>query len=289
MLRTAILAELAIECGLLQGDNPWVFVVQHQTEGADLAFERWATGKGWLTTPAAIQLVGLFESSSFRCVKCEQLTDGNLLTGDAQLSCPACDSVAIKRVSSPMLRHVPTSDAEAAAMRETQKLRRETQKLPPLEEGEEAEAIPVPVSHRTHRETTRLYPAEAILVGELQQPDVGVVPVVGKLGSDNFMRFEHELKSLVESGVHRIVLDFSRCDSINSNGLGALLRVAEFLRGRQGRMVVAELSPQLRTILDMFDATSSLDTAPSTPGATRMLRKQQLAQGQQAGAPARGN
>ena len=243
MLRTAILSEIAIENGLLDGDSAWVFVVQHQSEAPDQPFERWATGKGLMSGRESAELLRLLDESTFHCVKCETSSEGRSLLAGRHLSCSHCGGVAIKRVFTPPRRSGHT-----------------TRKLPP---GSEMATAAAPDG---------LYPAQALTAAPADPADdIRVVPLIGKLGNDNCVRFEQELRALQDDGVRRIIIDLARCDSINAAGLAALRRVADSLSQSSGRLVMAAMPPQVRTMLDMFDAAGVFETANSTPGARRLL------------------
>ena len=86
--------------------------------------------------------------------------------------------------------------------------------------------------------------------------EVAVVEVTGQLIVGN----RHELKRIVlaevEAGTRRFVVDFSLTGYIDSSGLGILVGLSKRIREGGGRLRLASLNQDLRTLFEL----TKLDT-----------------------------
>ena len=70
--------------------------------------------------------------------------------------------------------------------------------------------------------------------------------------------FAKELRSAVESGVDRLVLDMERVSYLNSSALGSIVGAQKKLAERGGEMVLVNVSRQLEQFLELYSLTEIL-------------------------------
>jgi anti-sigma B factor antagonist len=93
---------------------------------------------------------------------------------------------------------------------------------------------------------------------------VVIVGVDGQLIVSN----RHELKQMVnhalESGDHKVLVDFSNTGYIDSSGLGVLVSLAKKLREAGGELRLAGLNEDLRTLFELtkLDTLFKVDESP---------------------------
>lgn len=80
----------------------------------------------------------------------------------------------------------------------------------------------------------------------------------------SFPRLEASLNTLGQKNRHRIVLDCSRLDFINSAALGALIGHARRAREQGGDLKLAALTPKIAGIVELLGFDRILQTFVST-------------------------
>ncbi len=107
---------------------------------------------------------------------------------------------------------------------------------------------------------------------ELDTRDVGVVRVVrlsGPLDAVASGDVRKQLSELVREGFSRLVIDLEDVSRIDSTGLGALVTTLKAARDRGGELVLASLSPAVRTVVELtrlhrvFDIYDDAEAAAS--------------------------
>ena len=87
------------------------------------------------------------------------------------------------------------------------------------------------------------------------------IDVIGRLestgGSD---ALEEKLQGLIREGKRSLVLDCSRVSSIDSSGIGALVRCVISLHNRGGNLKLLRLSPVMRSSLKVLGLIEHLDS-----------------------------
>ena len=78
-----------------------------------------------------------------------------------------------------------------------------------------------------------------------------VVAVDGELDAYTSHELRTCLAELDEEGVTRIAVDLRRLTFVDSSGLGVLMGAARRARDRGGQVVLREVSPQIRRVLDV--------------------------------------
>lgn len=96
---------------------------------------------------------------------------------------------------------------------------------------------------------------------------VTVVEVVGQLIVGNRQELKRMILAEVEAGTRRFVVDFAMTGYIDSSGLGILVSLSKKIREAGGRLRLASLSEDLRTLFELtrldtlFDICGSLEEA----------------------------
>lgn len=120
--------------------------------------------------------------------------------------------------------------------------------------------------------------------------DVAIVRLSGKFlagGDGPFLR--QKVKDLIEAGTKRLVIDFVDVPYIDSTGLGFLAgsHVTAKLAGIS--MVLSNLNPYVRKVLDSVQLSQFFVIAQDETAAVAMLRESGAASGNSGAAPAKGS
>lgn len=85
------------------------------------------------------------------------------------------------------------------------------------------------------------------------EPDVFVFELAGRLTLGNRLtEIEHSIRTAIENGCRKLVLDLGRLDFIDSAGVGMLVMCAGAMGQTGGRMCVAAANPR---IVHLFEVT----------------------------------
>lgn len=97
---------------------------------------------------------------------------------------------------------------------------------------------------------------------------IDVIEVKGKImGGDDFLPLDDKLYALIGRGRIKAVLDLSKCDWINSTGLGRLIHHSTNFKDLKGELKLANLTDKIEKIItitrltEVFDVTDSVDEA----------------------------
>lgn len=85
----------------------------------------------------------------------------------------------------------------------------------------------------------------------------------GRLNMVAAPALRQELRSLVESGSNRLVVDLSSTDFIDSSGLGALISGLKVARQAGGDLRIAAPTTQVETVLSLTNLNRVLRAHPS--------------------------
>lgn len=81
--------------------------------------------------------------------------------------------------------------------------------------------------------------------------DRAVVSLSGRLDAGATPEIKSRLKKIARERTAHLVLDMSRVDFIDSNGLGGLVAVFKTVRERQGSLVLASVAGPVRAALEL--------------------------------------
>ena len=104
--------------------------------------------------------------------------------------------------------------------------------------------------------------------------DVAIVSLSGKFlaGSDGpYLR--QKVKDLIDAGTLKLLIDFDDVPYIDSTGLGFLAGARVTVQNAGARMVIANLNPHVRKILDEVKLTQFFVVADSEPAAIARLNE----------------
>lgn len=94
-----------------------------------------------------------------------------------------------------------------------------------------------------------------------------VIKVEERLDSGNVNILKRKASEMIDSGVLKIIFDFSDTKFIDSIGLGALVSILKQTAQKDIKIVLCSLSPQVRQIFELtrlyrlFDIFDSIDDA----------------------------
>ena len=88
-----------------------------------------------------------------------------------------------------------------------------------------------------------------------QQNSISIVRISGRIDALTSPSFESQIFSFVDAGATCILLNFSQCDFINSNGLRILLMLRKRLLG-QGSIAVCGLQGSISAVFEIAGFTS---------------------------------
>lgn len=100
-----------------------------------------------------------------------------------------------------------------------------------------------------------------------QSGNVLVVAVSGRLDAVTAPDYETKIRSLIDEGHHKLVIDFAGLEYISSAGLRGLLLTAKLLKAQNGQVCLANPDGNVKSVFDMsgfsalFKMADSLDAA----------------------------
>jgi anti-anti-sigma factor len=101
--------------------------------------------------------------------------------------------------------------------------------------------------------------------------DARVIKPQGRLDSSTGPALEAELVAIIESGVKRLVLDFSGLIYISSAGLRVILLAAKRMKASNGRLALCSLNPQITEVFKISGFDAIIDIQPSLDSAMARL------------------
>ena len=78
-----------------------------------------------------------------------------------------------------------------------------------------------------------------------------VVTISGRLDAVTAPEYGKRIRELIDSGNSKFVVDFEQLDYISSAGLRALLLMAKLLKEKGGRVCLANVKGNVRSVFDM--------------------------------------
>jgi anti-sigma B factor antagonist len=70
--------------------------------------------------------------------------------------------------------------------------------------------------------------------------------------------FSDQVQSLLEEGIHRIIVDLGQVEFVDSSGLGALIRAHTSANRSDGALSLVRVGPQMRNLLAVARLTDVL-------------------------------
>ncbi len=111
-------------------------------------------------------------------------------------------------------------------------------------------------------------------------PDITVFELKGRLALGNLLtQTEHSVRSAIDGGCRKLVVDLSRLDSVDSAGLGLLVMCAGAMEQSGGRMCVVSGSPRVAQVLAITHLERVVAVHPDAESACRSLGSETAAAG----------
>lgn len=101
--------------------------------------------------------------------------------------------------------------------------------------------------------------------------DVTVVMVSGRLDTVTAPEYEKNIREMIAGGITRFVVDFEQLEYISSAGLRGLLVMAKLLNEKGGRMCLANVKGNVRSVFDMCGFTAVFKMKNSVSEALEIL------------------
>jgi anti-anti-sigma factor len=79
-----------------------------------------------------------------------------------------------------------------------------------------------------------------------------IIRINGKVTFEYCPDFQSHLDSVMNEGVHEIVLDFQEVPFIDSSGIGEVLRLFKHMREAGGEVILINPNQKLRDLFDMY-------------------------------------
>jgi anti-sigma B factor antagonist len=80
---------------------------------------------------------------------------------------------------------------------------------------------------------------------------LAIIKILGRLDANTATSLKERLKSSVEDGLHRLVLDLTAVSLIDSSGLSALVAGFRAVREVNGLLVLAQVGQQAKVALEL--------------------------------------
>lgn len=98
--------------------------------------------------------------------------------------------------------------------------------------------------------------------------NIVVIELKGKImGGPDATIFRDELKSHMDAGVKRVIVDLGKVDWMNSSGLGILIGGLTTVKNEEGEMKLARVTEKIKSLLmitklvQVFDSYDSVEDA----------------------------
>ena len=114
--------------------------------------------------------------------------------------------------------------------------------------------------------------AQGMEIAEVRREGVVVLRLSGRLDASNVGTLATRLRSAIEAGERRFVLDAAQLAYVDSAGLQALLVAAKALQPLAGRIVLATLQQPVRRIVDIAGLSSIFTIFSTESDAVAALR-----------------
>jgi|SRR5215467_2245411 len=90
-------------------------------------------------------------------------------------------------------------------------------------------------------------------INEDKRGDVVILSLSGRLDVTTAKTFHERIFSVIDSGVQRLVVDFSQLEYVSSSGLRVFYQVSVKLKEKGGRIVFCRLSDPVKRTFDIAD------------------------------------
>ena len=98
-----------------------------------------------------------------------------------------------------------------------------------------------------------------------------VVALSGRLDTVTQSEYEEKIRALIESGHLRLVVDFEELVYISSAGLRVMIVMGKLLKEKDGRVCLATVKNNVRSVFDMSGMSALFRMEDSVPAALAAL------------------
>lgn len=98
MMRAALIGQIAVESGMMDGATVAAFLAEYDDSQSETPFEKWLAETGRIDARVAETLASMFQMLMFRCLKCHEKFTGETVPETREAGCPSCRSRALKRM-----------------------------------------------------------------------------------------------------------------------------------------------------------------------------------------------
>jgi anti-anti-sigma factor len=81
-----------------------------------------------------------------------------------------------------------------------------------------------------------------------------IVSISGSLDSEHYLELEEKVLPIIEPATKVILLDLKELSYISSMGIGSLLKIKKAVEANQGKLMLANLQPQIKKVFDIIKA-----------------------------------
>ena len=89
-----------------------------------------------------------------------------------------------------------------------------------------------------------------------QEKDISTISIIGRLDAVTAVEAEQELNQAIKDGTTKLLLNLEELEYVSSAGLRILLLITKNLQQKGGKVVLANLSANVKEIFDISGFTS---------------------------------
>ena len=82
-----------------------------------------------------------------------------------------------------------------------------------------------------------------------------IVSITGRIDTSGSSEVSDALKTVIESGMKKIIINFSHVEYISSSGLRVFISALKQLKGTEGSLILCELKPFVYEVFDLAGFT----------------------------------
>ncbi|MGZ8246177.1 STAS domain-containing protein [Methylomagnum sp.] len=101
---------------------------------------------------------------------------------------------------------------------------------------------------------------------------VDVVGITGRLAMADASAAREQLKIIIENGSGNLLIDLSGLTFMDSSGCSVLISAFKSVRGRQGRLVLSCLSPEIQSLIELTRLNEIFEIFTDTVAALASLK-----------------
>jgi len=99
-----------------------------------------------------------------------------------------------------------------------------------------------------------------------------VVTLIGRIDSTAAVEFEEKLIEVIDTGCNTLIIDFKNVQFISSAGLRVLLLAAKKVKPQGGKILLSEMSKDVREVFDISGFSSIFEIHNSISDAVNALK-----------------